>query len=59
LTVAIKNYNNGMVLVNFCLYGQCTVPQNFQAPPNAVDFFDLVKACEGVFLMCFLGQTVT
>jgi len=32
----------------------------FQAPPNAVDLLnDLVKANEGVFLLCFLGQIVT
>ena len=31
----------------------------FQTPPNAVICFELVKACEGVFLLCFLGQIVT
>jgi len=31
----------------------------FQAPPNAVDLLDTVKACEEVFLVCFLGQIVT
>jgi len=28
----------------------------FQTPPNAVDF---LWSCEGVFLLCFLGQIVT
>jgi len=26
----------------------------FQTPPNAVDCFDIVKACKGVFLLCFM-----
>ena len=46
-----------------CLLGQfvtCqwTVPHNFKAPLNAVGrfFFDLVKACEGVFFLCFKYQ---
>ena len=38
---------------------QCTVPQNFKLRPMRYICFDLVKACEGVFLLCFLGQIVT
>ena len=38
---------------------QCTVPQNFKLRPMRSICFDLVKACEGVFLLCFLGQIVT
>ena len=36
-----------------------TVPQNFKLRPKPYICFDLVKACEGVFLLCFLGQIVT
>jgi len=39
--------------------GHCTVPQNVKLRPMRNTFFDLVKACEGVFLLCFLGQIVT
>jgi len=38
---------------------QCTVPQNFKLRSLRLICFDLVKACEGVFLLCFLGQIVT
>ena len=38
---------------------KCTVPQNFKLRPKRDICFDLVKACEGVFLLCFLGQIVT
>ena len=37
----------------------CTVPQNFKLRPMRWICFDFVKACEGVFLLCFLGQVVT
>jgi len=37
----------------------CTVPQNFELRPMRKICFDLVKACEWVFLFCFLGQIVT
>jgi len=37
----------------------CTVPQIFKLRPKRYIYFDLVKACEGVFLLCFLGQSVT
>ena len=37
----------------------CTVPQNFKLRPMRYICFDLVKACEGVFLLCFLGRIVT
>ena len=33
--------------------------EKFQTLPNAKICLDLVKACEGVFLLCFLGQIVT
>ena len=33
--------------------------KKIQTPPNAVICFDFVKVCEGVFLLCFLGQIVT
>jgi len=37
----------------------CTVRQNFKLRPIRLICFDLVKACEGDFLLCFLGQIVT
>jgi len=36
-----------------------TVPQMFKLRPKRYIYFDPVKACEGVFLLCFLGQIVT
>jgi len=39
--------------------GGCTAPQNFKLRPMRSICFDLVKACEGVFLLCVLGQIVT
>ena len=38
---------------------QCSVPQNFKLRPMRYFCFDHVKACEGVFLLCFLVQIVT
>ena len=44
---------------NFESICKCTVPQTFKLRPKRYIYFDLVKACEGVFLLCFLGQIVT
>jgi len=33
---------------------QCTVPQNFKLRPTREIFFDLVKACEGVYLFFYV-----
>jgi len=30
----------------------------FQALPNAVDFIWSCELCKGVFILCFLGQSV-
>ena len=51
--------HNKHVWINLWIPSLMHRSAKFQTPPNAVDLLDLVQACEGVFLLCFLGQIVT